>query len=85
MENNSISRQFGDDLNTIDSTLDGQRGALPGQMYWNGTFNYKVEKLKSTIFFTVKNVLDRTFVVDRSRGMLPSSPRLIQTGIKISL
>ena len=85
MENNSISRQFGDDLNTIDSTLDGQRGALPGQMYWNGTFNYKVEKFKSTIFFTVKNVLDRTFVVDRSRGMLPSSPRLIQTGIKISL
>jgi len=85
LENNSISRQFGDDLNTVDSTLDGQRGALPGQQYWNGTFNYKVERLKSTVFITVKNVFDKTFVVDRSRGMLPSSPRLIQTGIKISL
>jgi Fe(3+) dicitrate transport protein len=84
VENNSVSRQFGDDLNTIDPIANGQRGALPGQTYWNGTVNYKIERLKSTVFVTVKNAFDRTFVVDRSRGMIPSSPRLVQSGIKIS-
>jgi Fe(3+) dicitrate transport protein len=84
LENNSVSRQFGDDLNTVDPIANGQRGALTGQTYWNGTVNYKIERLKSTVFVTVKNAFDRTFVVDRSRGMIPSSPRLVQSGIKVS-
>ena len=85
LENNSISRQFADDMNTIDSSLDGQRGALPGQTYWNATVNYRIERYKSTLFATVKNLFDRTFLIDRSRGMVPSSPRLLQIGLKISL
>lgn len=84
LENNSVSRQFADDLNTIDSIANGQRGALPGQTYWNGTVNYRIEQLKSTLFVTMKNVFDKTFVIDRSRGMVPSSPRLVQAGIKVS-
>jgi Fe(3+) dicitrate transport protein len=31
---------------------------------------------------TIKNLLDRTFIVDRVRGLLPSSPRLVQAGLK---
>lgn len=84
VENSSVSRQYADDLNTIDPTANGQRGVLPGQTYWNGTVNYKIERMKSTVFVTVKNMFDRTFVVDRSRGILPSSPRLIQSGVKFS-
>lgn len=84
VENNFISRQFSDDLNSIDANANGQRGAIPSQIYWNATANYRAEKLKSVFFLTVKNIFDKTFIVDRSRGILPSSPRLLQAGVKIS-
>jgi Fe(3+) dicitrate transport protein len=83
VENNYIGRQFSDDLNTTNPTANGQRGAIPAQTYWNATANYKVENLKSVFFVTIKNIFDRTFIVDRSRGILPSSPRLVQAGIQI--
>lgn len=77
-----VGRQFADDLNTVDPTANGQRGAIASFMVWNATFNYKTETLPSTFFVTVKNLFDRTYIVDRSRGILPSSPRLLQAGVK---
>lgn len=77
-------RQFGDDLNTVNSAPDGQRGALPGNVIWNATFNVPMEAWRTTAFVTVKNLGDRLALVDRSRGMLPGSPRLIQAGFKWS-
>ncbi|MDQ3180556.1 MAG: hypothetical protein M3Q33_08550, partial [Acidobacteriota bacterium] len=58
------------------------RGAIGAQTYWNTTANYRVERWKSTFFVTAKNIFDKTFIVDRSRGILPSSPRLLQIGWK---
>lgn len=78
-----VGRQFGDDLNTVNPTANGQRGAIPSYMVWNSTFNYKAEAMHSTFFITVKNLFDRTYIVDRSRGILPSSPRLVQAGVKL--
>ncbi|HLE63007.1 MAG TPA: TonB-dependent receptor, partial [Pyrinomonadaceae bacterium] len=80
-----VGRQFGDDLNTINPTANGQRGVIPSYTAWNATFNYKAEAVRSTFFITLKNLFDRTYIVDRSRGILPSSPRLVQAGIKFSL
>ena len=84
VENVFIGRQFGDDLNAINPPPNAQLGAVPAQTYWNATANYKVESWKTTFFVTAKNILDRTFIVDRSRGILPSQPRLMQAGIKVS-
>lgn len=78
-----VSDQFGDDLNTRTPTPDGQRGLIPANTVWNATVNYHVESLRSTFFVTVKNVLDRTFIVDRARGILPGLPRLMQAGVKV--
>ncbi|MBA2731877.1 MAG: TonB-dependent receptor [Acidobacteria bacterium] len=78
-----VGSQFGDDLNTIQSTPDGQRGLIPSFTIWNATGNYKVEKMRTTFFVTVKNVFDRTYIVDRARGILPGSPRLLQAGFKL--
>ena len=83
IENVYIGRQFGDDLNTVNPTANGQRGAIQAQTYWNATANYTVERWKTTFFITAKNILDRTFIVDRSRGILPSGPRQVQTGLNI--
>jgi Fe(3+) dicitrate transport protein len=77
-----VSSQFGDDLNTVAPTPDGQRGLIPGYTSWNATGNYRVERIQTTLFVTVKNLLDRTYIVDRSRGILPGSPRLLQAGFK---
>ncbi|MCI0624591.1 MAG: TonB-dependent receptor [Acidobacteria bacterium] len=77
----SADRQFGDDLNTVAPSADGQRGLVPGYTIWNATFNYQVESLKTNFFLTVKNLTDKLYIVDRSRGILPSSPRLIQGGL----
>jgi len=79
-----VGDQFGDDLNTVAPTSDGQRGLVPAYTVWNATANYKVEKLRATFFVTVKNLLDRTYIVDRTRGILPSSPRLAQAGLKFN-
>jgi Fe(3+) dicitrate transport protein len=77
-----ISDQFGDDLNTIEPTADGQRGLLPGYAIWNAAANYSVSR-SATVFATVKNLFDRTVIVDRSRGIIPSMPRLFQVGVKV--
>lgn len=73
-------RQFADDLNTVAGTADGQRGVIPGAAVFNATLNYPVESLRATVFITAKNLLDRTYIVDRTRGILPGIPRLVQAG-----
>jgi Fe(3+) dicitrate transport protein len=77
-------RQFGDDLNTINPTPDGQRGVIPGNTFFNTTLNVPVEQWRSTFFVTTKNLLDRTLIVDRARGILPGAPRLVQFGLRFN-
>ena len=84
IENVFVGRQFGDDLNAVNPTPNGQIGVIPSQTYWNATANYKIEKWHSTFFVTAKNIFDRTLIVDRSRGVLPSQPRLIHAGVKVN-
>jgi Fe(3+) dicitrate transport protein len=75
------SDQFGDDLNAVAPTPDGQRGLIPGYAVWNTAANYDFGR--ATVFLTVKNLLDDLFIVDRARGILPGSPRLVQAGLKV--
>ena len=77
-----VGEQFGDDLNTITPTPDGQRGLIPSYTVWNATANYNVEKMHTTFFITIKNVFDRLYIADRARGILPGLPRLVQAGLK---
>ncbi len=78
-----VSRQFGDDLNfEAPPRADGQLGPVPAYTAWNATVNYTVERTRTTFFLTVKNLFDSLYIVDRSRGILPSSPRLAQAGVK---
>jgi len=74
--------QFGDDLNTVAGTPDGQRGLIPGQAIFNLTLNYPVEVMRTTFFFTTKNLFDRLAIVDRARGLLPTAPRVVQAGLR---
>ena len=73
--------QFTDDLNTVDSTADGQRGLIASHTLWNAALNYTVRQ--TTLFLTVKNLFDELYIVDRTRGILPGSPRLVQAGVRL--
>jgi Fe(3+) dicitrate transport protein len=75
------SDQFGDDLNTVAPAPDGQRGLLEAYTVWNAGVNYQLGP--STLFVAVKNLLDDLFIVDRVRGILPGSPRLVQAGVRL--
>lgn len=78
-----IGDQFGDDLNTIAPTPDGQRGLLPAYTIWNLTMNYRLEPRGLTFFVTVKNLFDRLYIADRTRGILPGPPRLVHGGLRL--
>jgi Fe(3+) dicitrate transport protein len=74
-----VGEQFTDDLNTAASTADGQRGIVPSYTVYNLVLSLELRRL--TLFATAKNLLDELYLVDRSRGMIPGPPRLVQLGV----
>ncbi|MCM2255510.1 MAG: TonB-dependent receptor [Vicinamibacteria bacterium] len=77
----STSDQFADDLNSVESSADGQRGLVPGYTTWNATVSYDLRALDGSVFVAVKNLTDELYIADRSRGLLPGLPRLVQVGV----
>jgi Fe(3+) dicitrate transport protein len=76
-----VGAQFGDALNTQVTVPDGQQGVIPTYTVWNAAVNYEIAATRTTVFLTAKNLFERTYVVDRTRGILPGSPRLVQAGV----
>jgi Fe(3+) dicitrate transport protein len=74
-------QMYTDDLNTVIPTADGQRGLIPAYGIWNLTLNVSPPSWPISTFVAIKNVGDETTIVDRARGILPGSPRLVQAGI----
>jgi Fe(3+) dicitrate transport protein len=79
-----VGRMFGDDLNTVGGTPDGQRGLIPSMFIWNAAFNYPIEAWRTTVFVTTKNLADRLYIADRTRGLIPGMPRQIQAGLRFT-
>jgi len=74
-----VGEQFSDDLNTVASSADGQRGLIRSFTIWNLTLSYDLRKV--SFFVTAKNLFDELYIADRSRGLIPGPPRLVQAGI----
>jgi Fe(3+) dicitrate transport protein len=75
---------YGDDLNTTGGTPDGQRGLIPSMFIWNAALNYPIEAWRTTLFVTTKNLADRLYIADRTRGLIPGMPRQIQAGLRFT-
>ena len=84
VEGVQVSRQFGDDLNSVLPSADGQRGLLPGSTLWNAAVSYRILPLHSALFITVKNLGNLLYIADRARGVIPGMPRLVQAGIRVA-
>ena len=80
----TVGEQFADPLNTRVLVPDGQQGPVAGNTLWNVTVNAPVFSTGVRAWLAVKNLTDRTVVVDRSRGLLPGMPRVIHLGFERS-
>jgi Fe(3+) dicitrate transport protein len=74
-----LGAQYGDALNTDVLVADGQQGPLDAAFIMNFAASYRFP-FGTTFFATLKNAFDRTYVVDRTRGLYPGAPRLVQAG-----
>lgn len=81
----AMSEQFGDAANTRLLVPDGQQGPLAGNVLWNITANVPLPGSSLSAWVAVKNLTDRTVIVDRTRGLLPGLPRLVQVGVAYRL
>ncbi len=72
--------QYGDALNTAVLVADGQQGPIDDNLIVNVATSFRLPT-GTTLFAAVKNVFDETYVVDRTRGLLPGMPRLVQAGV----
>jgi Fe(3+) dicitrate transport protein len=60
----------------------GQFGEIGSYTIWNAAINYKYTPYNTTFFVTGKNLLDKEYIVDRTRGILTGMPRLVQVGVR---
>lgn len=81
VEAQHVGSQYSDFANTEAPSADGQTGKLTAYTVWNAAVNYRIDK-SLTAFATAKNLTDKTYIVDRTRGIQVGMPRLVQIGLK---
>ena len=67
-----------------DAARSGQFGKIDAYTLFNVATTYTIESTETDLYFTVKNLFDDEYIVDRTRGILPGAPRLVQVGVKQS-
>lgn len=77
-----VSKQFADFGETRASSVNGQAGIIDAYTIFNLAINYHYQPMKTTLFFMIKNLTDDVYIVDRTRGIIPGMPRLIQGGVR---
>lgn len=80
-----VGEQFSDFANTNAAPVNenGQFGKIDDYVVLNFASTYHVKPINTDIFVAVKNLLDESYIVDRTRGILPGSPRLVQAGFNL--
>ncbi len=80
------STQFADFANTEVAPLNGngQTGRLKSSTIFNLAASYPMKKYDATLFIAAKNLLDRDYIVDRTRGIRVGMPLLVQGGVEIA-
>jgi Fe(3+) dicitrate transport protein len=80
-----VDDQYADFANTRKAPANGngQIGEIGGYSIWNVAMNWTPESWPVTLFTTVKNIGGKKYVVDRTRGILTSPPRMVQAGVEV--
>lgn len=86
IEMQHTSSQFSDFANTPLPAVNGngQTGEIAGYTTYSATLNYEPNLEGWSGFITIKNLTDREYIVDRTRGILLGNPRQVVTGVRYS-
>lgn len=86
VEMQSVSSQYADFANTQLPVANGngQVGKIDGYNTFSATLNYEPNLEGWSGFITIKNLTNREYIVDRTRGILLGNPRQIVTGFRYS-
>ena len=84
IEVQQVGRQWADFANTRHPIAngDGQIGQLDGYAVWNATLNWEPDLQGWSAYVALKNLADRTYIVDRTRGILFGNPRQVVVGAR---
>jgi Fe(3+) dicitrate transport protein len=79
-----VGNQYADFANTQDAAANGngQTGEIASFTVWNAALNYQLPASGFGVFVTAKNLFDTVYIADRTRGILPGAPRLVQAGVE---
>jgi Fe(3+) dicitrate transport protein len=77
-----IGDQFSDFNQTRAASANGQIGEIASYTIVNATASYQLAPKGATLFVTAKNLTDRTYIVDRTRGIQVGMPLLVQAGVR---
>lgn len=77
-----VGRQYADFGETEAVNATGQNGEIASYTTYNAAINYKMPAHKTTLFLVGKNIFDKNYIVDRTRGILTGMPALIQIGAR---
>ena len=78
-----VGRQYADFANNRRPTDgSGQFGEIDGYAVWSATLNWEPEITGWSAYVTVKNISDRAYIVDRTRGILLGNPRQVVIGAR---
>jgi Fe(3+) dicitrate transport protein len=79
-------KQFTDELNTNEASANGLTGIMPEIFVVNTTARYFIQGLNSSVYFSVKNLLDERYIATRRpEGIRAGLPRMLYGGLEIML
>ena len=80
-----VDNQFSDFANTRVAPANGNglRGMIKPYLIFNLAANYTLPGTPATLFIAVKNLFDRDYIVDRTRGIRVGAPLLVQGGVEL--
>jgi Fe(3+) dicitrate transport protein len=86
VEMQSVSSQYADFANSQVPVINGsgQVGKISAYNTFSATLNYVPNMDGWSGFITVKNLTDREYIVDRTRGILLGNPRQIVAGLRFA-
>lgn len=83
---NKVGKHFGDELNTEESSPNGEIGKIPSYTIFDLTLKYSLDYYNSQIFIAVKNLTDERYIASRRpQGIKVGLPRFISAGFELTL
>jgi len=78
---NFVGKQYGDELNSVEPSVNGRTGIIPAYNLFDAVFSYDVTKWNSRFTFSIKNLTDERYIASRRpQGIRVGIPRFISAG-----